>query len=180
MEINLNNRLKRNAQITRTEARAENSKASSKTSGSTSKYNSDRLELSKQILSVIEEQNRKTLEEQAQKKEKKRTDNSSTDNQLLNSLDKSLKVMSKCQKIAARVMAGDKVPPEDLQYLMENDPEGYKLAMAARKPKKGPKEWDTVLDEDDRKGSSADSASNSGGSAETVLAPEAAETSPEE
>lgn len=178
MEINLSNRLKRNAQIARTEVKSENGKASSKASNSAAKYKSDRLELSKQVLSVIEEQNRRIMEEQARNKEKSRTDESSADSQMLDSLGKSLKVMSKCQKIAARVMAGDKVPPEDLQYLMENDPEGYKLAMAARRPKKDPKEWDTVLDEEDRKDSSVDSASDSGGSSgsEAAPAPEVAET----
>lgn len=177
MEINLNNRLKRNAQITRTEVKAENSKSSSKASDSTEKYKSDRLELSKQILSVIDAQNRRSVEQQARKNKNLYPDSSSADSQRLDSLEKSLKVMNKCQKIAARIMAGDRVPPEDMQYLLENDPEGYKLAMAARKPKKDPKEWDSVLEDEDRKGSSVDSASSPSGSSAAETTPEASESS---
>lgn len=39
------------------------------------------------------------------------------------------------------------MPPEDEQYLMTNDPKGYKLALAARKPNPNPKDWDSVLPE---------------------------------
>ena len=42
-----------------------------------------------------------------------------------------------CQ-IAASIMRGDRVPPEDMAYLMNNDPEGYKLAMAMRRENPDP------------------------------------------
>ena len=48
----------------------------------------------------------------------------------LDSMEDKLDMMNKCQKIAAAIMRGDRVPPEDLRYLMEHDKEGYKLAMA--------------------------------------------------
>jgi len=76
-------------------------------------------------------------------------------------LSEGIKTMERCRKIAARIMRGDKVPPKDAQYLMENDPEGYKLAMALRKPKKKPKEWESVL-KDEKK---ADQSENRDASA---------------
>ena len=89
-------------------------------------------------------------------------------------LGEQLKVMQRCQKIAARIMRGDKVPPEDERYLMENDPDGYKLALAMRTPKKKPKEWDSVLEEEKEKTSetsgeeeTASSCEASGGASDT-------------
>lgn len=55
-----------------------------------------------------------------------------------------------CMKIAANIMKGKKVPPEDEQYLMEHDPEGYKLTIAMRKPPKDDEECESVLDKEDR------------------------------
>ena len=72
----------------------------------------------------------------------------------LDFLSKSLKTMEKCRKIASRIIKGDKVPPQDERYLKDNDPDGYKLALVSRKPKKNPKEWESVLDEEDRMGGS--------------------------
>lgn len=64
-----------------------------------------------------------------------------------------LKVRRRCMEIARRIMAGKKVPPRDLQYLMEHDPEGYKMAIALRKPpKKNEKECESVL-KDEEEGS---------------------------
>ncbi len=82
-------------------------------------------------------------------------------------LGEQLKVMQRCQKIAARIMRGDKVPPEDERYLMENDLDGYKLALAMRTPKKKPKEWDSVLEEEKEK------TSETGGEEETASSCEA-------
>lgn len=77
-------------------------------------------------------------------------DNMQSEEAQLKHLEKDLKAMKTCHKIAARVMAGDKVPPEDLQYLMTHDPEGYKLALAMRKPKADPKEYKSALDKEER------------------------------
>lgn len=108
----------------------------------------DRLSLSKQALAMLEEQNRQAREQKAKEiEEMKQSANSEID-----AAAKALKKMLKCQKIAARIMAGDKVPPEDEKYLMDNDPESYKLAIAMRKPKEDPKEYDSVLDDEDREG----------------------------
>lgn len=99
----------------------------------------DSLTLSQAALRYLEEQNKK-LEEVRQRREQ--------GDDMLDSMNKALKTMKRCQEIARRIMRGDKVPPQDEQYLMENDEESYKLALALRKPKKHPKEWDSVLEDE--------------------------------
>lgn len=111
----------------------------------------DRLALSRQVLEVLEERNRQLMAES-------RKQEGSSANKLL---EKGLKTLNKCQKIYARIANGDKVPPEDMLYLERNDPEGFKMALAMRKPKKNPKEWESVLDKEDR----AELATESEGSA---------------
>ena len=68
----------------------------------------DKVALSMQAVAYLEEQNRQRWEQTSEKKE------SSAQEGLLKKLDKDLKKMDKCQKIYARVVNGDKVPPEDL------------------------------------------------------------------
>lgn len=105
----------------------------------------DKVVLSRQAVAYLEEQNRQRLAQAAEKKE------SSAQDSLLKKLEKDLKKLDKCQKIYARVVNGDKVPPEDLQYLERCDPEGFKLALAMRRPNRHPKEWESELDDEDRK-----------------------------
>ena len=50
----------------------------------------------------------------------------------LDGLGEAMKTMEKCHKIAARIMRGDKVPPEDEQYLMKNDPTRQFLLVCGR------------------------------------------------
>lgn len=83
-----------------------------------------------------------------------------------------MKTMQRCQKIAARIMRGDKVPPEDERYLMMNDPDGYKLAVAMRTPKRNPKKWKSVLEEEEQDAASRQSAE---GSTEAASGEEAGE-----
>lgn len=89
-----------------------------------------------------------------------------TQKKQLDSMEDKLDMMNKCQKIAAAIMRGDRVPPEDLRYLMEHDKEGYKLAMALRQEKKDPKKVESVLDEEDKNGGRTEEAS--GGEAPSV------------
>ena len=105
----------------------------------------DKIALSARAVAFLEEQNRQRLEQAAEEK------GSSAQEQMLKKMDKDLKKLDKCQKIYARVVKGDKVPPEDLQYLERCDPEGYKLALAMRRPNRHPKEWESELDDEDRK-----------------------------
>ena len=53
----------------------------------------------------------------------------------------------------------------EARRMLDNDPDGYKLALACRVPKEKPKEWESVLEEEERE----DGSSGSGGeTAETV------------
>ncbi len=142
MELGRTGEVRRGGRIVSTGAAAGRKSAASGPL-SPAQARADRLALSRQVVSCLEERNRQIMEE-SQKREK------SPEERHLDLMEKALKAMDKCQKIFARVSAGDKVPPEDLRYLERNDPEGYKLALALRTPKKHPKEWKSVLDDEDR------------------------------
>ena len=82
-----------------------------------------------------------------------------TEEDKLDALSEQLDIQMKCMKIAANMMKGKKVPPEDERYLMEHDPEGYKLAISMRSMEKvDDKECESVLKDEDK---------NSGETAET-------------
>lgn len=131
----------------------------------------DRLTLSREAVARLEEQNRlfqEHLDQDMQKKAREQLgEEDSGDGGMLEALGRQLKVMQKCQKIASRIMAGDKVPPQDEMYLMQNDPTAYKLAMAARKIKKDPKEWESKADKDKEDEVSKTSSASSSGEAES-------------
>lgn len=57
--------------------------------------------------------------------------------------------LGKCITIAIRLMNGDKIPSQDVQYLQKNNSELYQRAMLMRQQKKDPDEYDSVLDEED-------------------------------
>ncbi len=136
-----------------------------RSASTTHKGGEDSLTLSQAALRYLEEQNKK-LEEVRRQREQ--------GDDMLDSMNKALKTMKRCQEIARRIMRGDKVPPQDELYLMENDEESYKLALALRKPKKHPKEWDSVLeDEEGQKNESTETPQETGAS-------DAPETSPAE
>ena len=93
-----------------------------------------------------------------------------TEEDKLDTMSEQLDVQMKCLKIAMNIMKGKKVPPEDERYLMENDPNGYKLAMSMKSMvKEDKKECKSVLDDEDKNGSSetgeAESASGGEGAA---------------
>lgn len=127
----------------------------------------DRLELSREWVKSMEEQRARAeaaLQKTAVGGKKK-------SNGILDMLDgtkaggeldakmEQLKVQQRCMEISRRIMAGKKVPPKDEQYLMEHDPEGYKITIALRKPpKKDEKECESVLEDEEE---------SSGGTAET-------------
>ncbi len=72
----------------------------------------------------------------------------------LDMLQKQLRMQKLCNKIAASIMRGDRVPPEDLEYLANHDIDGYRLAMAMRKPKRNPEQCKSVLTDEDKKSES--------------------------
>ncbi len=166
MELSVNGRQRRAARVTNAAPQTE--KKSTGISGGTvlKRPRSDRTSWSQGALNFLRELNRQDMERRRKELEARQKDSSG-----METLSKSLKVMDKCQKIASRVMRGDKVPPQDEMYLMDKDPEGYKLALACRKPKEKPKEWESVLDGEDREGGFArpvGPAESGGGSSEAV------------
>lgn len=124
------------------------------------RFRTDRLALSRQAAALLEERTRQEAQERAKKQRDRMAGREETASSPLDAAAKRLKVMRQCQKIAARIMAGDKVPPEDEKFLQESDPAGYQLAMAARKVKQDPKEWDSALEKEQ---SQSSGASESGG-----------------
>lgn len=74
-------------------------------------------------------------------------------------------------KIARSIMKGDKVPMKDLKFLMENDPAGYKLAMALRRNNPDPEEMDSVVEEMEKR--HAGEGDSGGGEASQASAPAA-------
>ncbi len=132
----------------------------SKTEKTAGRPSADRLELSRQWIENMEEQR---VQSEAKlltgTKEKKSNgildmlDGSTAEEKELDALSKEMDTKMKCLKIAMNIMKGKKVPPQDEQYLMENDPEGYKLAIAMRAlVKEDKKECKSVLDDKDKKG----------------------------
>ena len=126
-----------------------------KTAGS-ARPSADRLELSREWVKGLEEQ--RTLAEAARPSGKKKSssildmlDRPGAEEEEADELSRQLKTQKKCMEIARRIMAGKRVPPEDEQYLMEHDPEGYKLAIAMRGAvMQEDEECESVLDEEDR------------------------------
>ena len=166
MELSISGRQRRAAQITKATPQTENNTAEASKGKASIKFKSDQASWSQAALSFLQELNRQDLEKQRKLLEQKQKKSGELD-----SLTKSLKVMDKCRKIASRIMKGDKVPPEDERYLQENDMNGYKLALACRTPKEKPKEWKSVLDDEDRNGggssdSTGEAAVDGGGAAE--------------
>ena len=125
----------------------------------------DRLELSQSWVGAMEEQ-RVQAESALLAGAKKKSDGildmldgPDAEEQELDALSKQMDTQMKCLKIAMNIMRGKKVPPEDERFLMENDPEGYKLAISMRSMEKvDDKECESVLKDEDK---------NSGETAET-------------
>ena len=162
MELSVNGRQRRAAQAAKAAPQAEKKPAGAR--AALARPKSDRIAWSQAALSFLQEVNRQDMENRRKLLEAKQKGSSELD-----ALSKSLKTMDKCRKIAGRIMRGDKVPPQDEMYLLDNDPDGYKLALACRKPKEKPKEWESVLKDEEE-----NSASESGGeTAESSEAPEA-------
>ncbi|NCE63122.1 hypothetical protein D1159_00655 [Pseudoflavonifractor sp. 524-17] len=75
-------------------------------------------------------------------------DEMETKEKQMDAMEEALDAMDKCLKIAARIMAGKKVPKQDEDYLRLKDPKGYQMAILLQKKETGEK-CKTVLDEDD-------------------------------
>lgn len=64
-------------------------------------------------------------------------------------MEEGFDVVSKCFTIAMRILKGDHVPQSDHQFLLENDPDLYEMAVSLREFKEDPEDHDSVLDEED-------------------------------
>lgn len=157
-------------QLNRSRTAITSAPAESSRQQSTRSLRADRLSISRQTTSFIQEQDRIAQEIakiiQRFTADNKTEDQGKTEDEML---AEDLKVKQRCQKIAARLMAGDKVPPKDMQYLAENDMQTYRLAMAARMmaPKKKPKEWESVLEDDEKEAGASGGSGASSGAAES-------------
>lgn len=147
MELSISGQMRRTERIANNAPQAERRPAALSLKGT----RTDKLALSQGALSYLQELNRQEREQQQKLLEAKRRGGDEVD-----ALTRNLKIMEKCRKIAARIQAGDKVPPEDERYLMDHDADSYKLALALRKPKEKPREWDSVLEDEDRESSSGE------------------------
>lgn len=168
MELTINGRQRQAARTANTAFQTE--KKSPAANASLGRPRTDRTAWSRQALAFLQEINRQDMENRRKLLEAKQRDKGELD-----ALNESLKKMERCQKIAARIMRGDKVPPQDEQYLMEHDPDGYKLAIVCREPKEDPKEWESVLEEEDQESGSAGDAGSGEAPAETAGGGETAE-----
>lgn len=157
MELRTARELRRNERLTKAMVKEKEGKgAAAPVQPKPARQAADKLTLSRQALGYLQEQSRLAWERE-QRRQSRMDDSFSamdTAKDQLDTMEKKLKVMNKCQKIAASIMRGNRVPPEDLAYLMNNDPEGYKLAMAMRRENPDPEDCESVLDEEDRAGAS--------------------------
>ena len=170
LELRATQRLRRNEQTSKTmEKKADSGKAPAKSPSAQPK---DQLSISRQALTWLEQQAELDREREMRRQERQSDILSGLDSkqQALDKLEQDLDILSKCQKIAASIIKGNRVPPEDLKYLMEHDAAGYKLAVAMRREKKDPEDVESVLDEEDKKVGSAEQTASA--ESPSVSAPE--------
>lgn len=142
MELRSTREMRRNEQLAKTTAKKADAAPGQPQARPVRKQTADKCTLSRQALAFFEEQNRlrQARERQAEAEQSK--------SGKLDLLKEGLDVLDKCLKIAASIRRGDKVPPEDLEYLQNNDPAGYVMALAQRHEKKNPEEVESVLDKE--------------------------------
>lgn len=99
----------------------------------------DRLELSRSLTSLFQNQTEQSslLDLLSPTKEE--------DSSEYDALKKAMEDLELCAKIAARIRAGDNVPMEDMNFLLNKDPTLYIMAVLMRQAKEDPKEWDSLL-----------------------------------
>ncbi|MDE6282302.1 MAG: hypothetical protein K2M15_11060 [Oscillospiraceae bacterium] len=160
MELRATREMRRNEQLSKAMAKKADTldaPAKAQAKPAQQQESADKLTLSRQALAFFEEQNRLRQAEEQRRAAQKQSGSSELD-----LLEKALDVQDKCLKIAASIMKGNRVPPEDLEYLMNNDPEGYKLAMAMRRENPDPEDEESVLDDEDRNGGRTEASGDSG------------------
>lgn len=169
MEISLESRLILAARAARPKSAEIEESKETETAASAQESRTDSVSLANKAVETLKEQSErlKNLLEQTAETAKPLTippapweaaGEAEASRSELEALEEQMKAMRRCQEIARRIMRGDKVPPEDEKYLMENDPDGFKLALAMRTPKKKPKEWESVLKDEKKSEQSGESS----------------------
>lgn len=172
MEITFENRLKRTERLVRPDGTGRGPSAG-EAAISAATPRTDRVSSSqqavRQVAERMEQQSQRLAALLQQNPPEKKTyiwdmldGEEETESSEADALGEQMKTMERCHKIAARIMRGDKVPPQDEQYLMLNDPDGYKLALAMRTPKRNPKKWKSVLKEEEKDAQSRQAAEADG------------------
>ena len=64
-------------------------------------------------------------------------------------MEEGFDVLAKCFAIAMKIQKGDNVPQSDHEFLLENNPDLYEMAMAMREFKEDPEDCESVLEDDD-------------------------------
>ena len=161
MELRTTREMRRDVRFDKiTGKKAETADAPAKTQAPQQKEPVDKLTLSRQALAFAEKQNRKMWDaarEREQRRQSRMNESISAMESSKGELDllsKGLKVLELCRKIAASIMKGNRVPAEDLAFLMKNDPDGYRMAMALRRQNPDPEEEESVLTDEVKNGGS--------------------------
>ena len=94
-------------------------------------------------------------------------------------MEDQFEAFAKCLKIASRVSRGDIVPPKDLKYLAEHEPDLYKQAILMRMPNPKPKKHKSVVGDEEEESQETQSSESASGS-ESGDDTEAAESAPAE
>ena len=155
MELRTTRELRRNERLTKAMVKEKEGKgAAAPVQPKPARQAADKLTLSRQALGYLQEQSRLAWEREQRRQSRLDSELSALDTakNRLKRMEDELDILNKCNKIAASIMKGNRVPTEDLRYLMEHDQAGYKLAMAMRRHNPDPKDEESVLDEEDRKG----------------------------
>ena len=157
MELRTTRELRRNAQIDKSmRKKAETPDASAGAGAKPARTGAltDKMTLSQQAVEYIDRQREQLLRELAEHRAKQqgRWAEAQAKSGELDLLSEGLKVLELCQKIAASIMKGNRVPPQDLEFLLKNDPDGYRLAMALRRHNPDPEDEESVLPDEDENG----------------------------
>lgn len=87
---------------------------------------------------------------------------------------KEVKDMARAQRIAARLLHGDKVPPQDEKFLMEYDMKLYMCAKTMAMTNKHPKKYDSVLEDEKKDDMNSTEDEKKGNGTSDSLVPDAA------
>lgn len=105
----------------------------------------DRLELSRAALARLQQPDQEKQRSFLDLLSPEKKDTS----QEMDSLKKMMEVMKLCAEIASRIRHGDNVPQKDMDFLINADPSQYLMAMLMRESKENPKEWDSVVPDEE-------------------------------